>query len=66
MDTPHRTARLAAVLLAALVSWAIAAPFAFAATASGPRKAKARPVQMQWYRWHPTGDCCTGASARRS
>src|SRR5215208_1080788 len=56
MTTTDRTARIAAVLLAALVSWAIAAPFAFAATASAPRtpRAKARTPQMHWYRWHPT------------
>jgi subtilisin family serine protease len=56
MNTTHRTARIAAVLLAALVSWAIAAPFAFAAATSGPRtpRARARIPQMRWYHWHPT------------
>jgi hypothetical protein len=41
-------------VLAALVSWAIAAPFAYAATASGPHKARRHTAQMHWYRWHPT------------
>jgi subtilisin family serine protease len=54
MNTTHRTARIAAVLLIALVSWAIAAPFAFAAATSSPHTAKARIPQMRWYRWHPT------------
>jgi subtilisin family serine protease len=54
MNTSHRTARFAAVLLVALVSWAIAAPFAFAAVPSSPRTPKARIPQMRWYRWHPT------------
>jgi subtilisin family serine protease len=54
MNTTHRTARIAAVLLIALVSWAIAAPFAFAAKASAPRTPKARAEQLNWYRWHPT------------
>src|SRR5215213_11887964 len=56
MNTTHRTARIAAVLLVALVSWAIAAPFAFAATASAPGtpSAKTRIPQVRWYRWHPT------------
>ena len=46
MHTTHRTARIAAVLLAGLVAWAIAAPFAFAATASGSKKPKVRATQM--------------------
>ena len=54
MNTTHRTARFAAVLLVALVSWAIAAPLAFAAATSGPRTPKTRIPQMRWYRWHPT------------
>src|SRR5438045_9729643 len=54
MNITHRTARIAAALLAALVSWAIAAPFAFAATTSSPRTPKARTPQVRWYRWHPT------------
>jgi hypothetical protein len=54
MNITHRTARFAAVLLVALVSWAIAAPFAFAAVTSSPRTPKARIPQMHWYRWHPT------------
>ena len=54
MNTTHRTARIAAVLLVALVSWAIAAPFAFGAAASGPRAPKARTPQVRWYHWHPT------------
>jgi subtilisin family serine protease len=53
MNTTHRTARFAAVLLVALVSWAVAAPFAFAAVTSSPRTPKARIPQMHWYRWHP-------------
>jgi subtilisin family serine protease len=55
MNTTHGTARSAAVLLVALVSWAIAAPLAFAAAA---RPLTGTPMtripQMRWYRWHPT------------
>ena len=54
MNMTHRTARIAVVLLVALVSWAIAAPFAVSAKASGPRKPRTRATQMHWYRWHPT------------
>src|SRR3954452_9533601 len=54
MKTTHRTARIAAVLLVALVSWPIAAPLAFAAATSGPRTPRTRIPQMRWYRWHPT------------
>src|SRR5438270_6753071 len=54
MNTTHRTARIAAVLLVALVSWAIAAPLAFAAATSGPRTPRTRIPQMRWYRWHAT------------
>ena len=54
MTTTHGAARIVAALLAAVVSWAIAAPFALAATASGPRPARARLAHMHWYRWHPT------------
>src|SRR5438045_1023279 len=54
MNTTHGTARITAVLLVALVSWAIAAPFAFGAAASGPRAPKARTPQVRWYHWHPT------------
>jgi len=54
MNTTHRAARSVAALLAAVVSWAIAAPFALAATASGPRHAKAHLAHMHWYHWHPT------------
>src|SRR4051812_38173605 len=53
MNTTHRTARIAAVLLVALVSWAIAAPLAFAAATSGPRTPRTRIPQMRWYHWHP-------------
>jgi subtilisin family serine protease len=54
MNTSHRTARFAALLLVALVSWAIAAPLAFAGVTSSPRTPTARIPQMHWYRWHPT------------
>jgi subtilisin family serine protease len=54
MNTTHRTARIAVVLLAALVSCAIAAAFASAAAASGPGKPRTRAAGMHWYRWHPT------------
>src|SRR3954471_24860813 len=54
MNTTHRTARIAAVLLVALVSWAIAAPLAFAAATPGPRTPRTRIPQMRWYHWHPT------------
>src|SRR4051794_37709109 len=55
MIITHRTARIAAVLLVALVSSAIAAALAFAAASSAPRAAKMRTPQVRWYRWHPTG-----------
>ena len=51
MNTTHRTARVAAVLLATLVSWAIAAPLASGAASPGPRTPKARTPQVRWYRW---------------
>jgi subtilisin family serine protease len=54
MNTTHRTARIAAVLLIALVSWAIAAPLAVAAATSSVHTPKARTQQVRWYRWHPT------------
>ena len=54
MNTTHRTARVAAVLLATLVSWAIAAPLASGAASPRPRTPKARTPQVRWYRWHPT------------
>jgi len=54
MYTTHRPARIAAVLLIALVSWAIAAPLAVAAATSGEHKPKTRTPQVRWYRWHPT------------
>lgn len=54
MNTTHRPARIGAVLLIALVSWAIAAPLAVAAATSGGHTPKARTPQVRWYRWHPT------------
>ena len=54
MNTTHRAARIAAVLLVALVSWAIAAPLAVAAATPGTHTPKAGTPQMHWYRWHPT------------
>ena len=45
MNTTHRPARIAAVLLIALVSWAIAAPLAVAAATSGAHTPKARTPQ---------------------
>src|SRR6476660_4467688 len=54
MNTTHRPARIAAVLLIALVSWAIAAPLAVAAATSGAHTPKAGTPRVNWYRWHPT------------
>ena len=54
MNTTHRPARIAAVLLVALVSWAIAAPLAVAAATPGTHTPKAGTPQVHWYRWHPT------------
>ena len=54
MNTTHRAARIAAVLLVALVSWAIAAPLAVAAATPGTHTPKAGTPQVHWYRWHPT------------
>ncbi len=54
MNTTHRPARIAAVLLIALVSWAIAAPLAVAAATSGAHAPKAGTPRVNWYRWHPT------------
>jgi subtilisin family serine protease len=59
MNTTHRTARVAAVLLAALASWAIAAP-ASAAAALGPGKQRTRAAGTDWYRWHPTARALHG------
>jgi subtilisin family serine protease len=54
MYTTHRPARIGAVLLIALVSWAIAAPLAVASATSGEHTPKARAPQVRWYHWHPT------------
>ena len=47
MNTTHRPARIAAVLLIALVSWAIAAPLAVAAATSGAHTPKAGTPQRE-------------------
>ncbi len=54
MNTTYRPARIAAALLVALASWAIAAPLAVAAATPGTNTSKARTPQVHWYHWHPT------------
>jgi subtilisin family serine protease len=58
--TTHRTARLAGIVVAALVALAIAAPVAGASSALRP---KASEMKMHWYHWHPSA---RGLQARKA